>query len=227
MTASLPPVWGEPRSETDGGHTSAPGPVSQAAHDLNNVLTIIAGSVALAERHAAGNPKLIRLLGNVRLATERGTLIARRLLETGGVAESIVGAPRWPADPAPVPPVKDPIRVLLVEDDLDVAELAATVLGDMGCVVETHHEARSALAALESGTRFNLVFSDIVMPGKMTGIELAEQIAVRFPHLPVLLATGFSTAALAPGALQFPILAKPYSVHELTRRVTQMLPART
>ncbi len=226
MTASLPPDWGE----SDASEASAAGRARQAAHDLNNVLTIIAGSVALAERHAAGNPKLIRLLGNVRVATERGTLIARRLLETDegfshGVAEQTAAAPQPPPDP--LPPLAARYRVLLVEDDLDVAELAATVLGDMGCLVETHHEARSALAALESGARFNLVFSDIVMPGKMTGIELAEQIAVRFPHLPVLLATGFSSAALAPGALQFPILAKPYSVHELTRRVTQMLPART
>ena len=61
----------------------------------------------------------------------------------------------------------------------------------------------------------------IVMPGGMSGIELAEVIAVKFPHLPVLLATGFSTAALAPGALRFPVLAKPYSVQELSRRVTR------
>jgi len=67
------------------------------------------------------------------------------------------------------------------------------------------------------------VFSDIVMPGGMSGIELAEAISARFPRIPILLATGYSNAALAQGALRFPVLAKPYSVQELTRRVAQML----
>ena len=77
---------------------------------------------------------------------------------------------------------------------------------------------------LREAGRFDLVFSDIVMPGGMSGIELAEQIAESFPLLPVLLATGYSNAALAPGALRFPVLAKPYSVQELSRRIASMLP---
>lgn len=218
MTA-LPPEWGDADHEAAASRTA-----HQAAHDLNNVLTIIAGSVALAERHAAGNPKLIRLLGNIRVATERGTVIARHLMQADeGSAGYGPGFPEAAAA-APSPPA-DPVRVLLVEDDPDVAELAAAVLADLGFLVETYPEARSAMDALESGERFDLVFSDIVMPGGMSGIDLAERIAIQFPQLPVLLATGFSTAALAPGALRFPILAKPYSVHELARRVTQMLPA--
>jgi CheY-like chemotaxis protein len=85
--------------------------------------------------------------------------------------------------------------------------------------------ASAALSVLEENAGFDLVFSDIMMPGPMNGIDLAETILKKFPALPVLLATGFSNAALAPGALRFPVLAKPYSVQELTRRVGQMIHA--
>jgi CheY-like chemotaxis protein len=187
------------------------------AHDLNNVLTVIVGNIALAERHAAGNPKLIRLLANMRLATDRGTVLAQGLMAL---------SPGHVPDPSALPGFSEPTarsRILVVEDDPSVAEVAVAVLEDMGHAVDVGSNAAAALALLERGA-YDLVFSDIVMPGGMSGIELAEVIATSFPRLPVLLATGYSTAALAPGALRFPVLAKPYSVQELARRVTQMLP---
>lgn len=197
------------------------------AHDFNNVLTVISGNLALAERHAAGNPKLLRLLNNMRVATERGSALAHKMLQTapGGVA----GQPGFAEEPAgfgdPAPDEKPGVRrILVVEDDLLVAEVAVAVLTDMGHAVDLRQDAPSALALLRENGGFDLVFSDIVMPGGMSGIELAEQIAETFPSLPILLATGYSNAALAPGALRFPVLAKPYSVQELSRRVTQMLP---
>ena len=190
------------------------------AHDLNNVLTVIIGNIALAERHAAGNPKLIRLLANMRLATDRGTELAQGLMAL---------SPGHAPDPTTLPGFSEPAarsRILVVEDDPSVAEVAVAVLEDMGHAVDLGGDAAAALALLKAGA-YDLVFSDIVMPGGMSGIELAEVIAVNFPRLPVLLATGYSTAALAPGALKFPVLAKPYSVQELARRVTQMLPVQT
>ncbi len=192
------------------------------AHDFNNVLTVIAGNLALAERHAAGNPKLIRLLNNMRLATERGTSLAKTLMTlTPGEAQAGLAEEADAFDFQ-----SDVTKILVVEDDPQVAELAVAVLEDLGHKVDLRPDAPSALALLQSGPGFDLVFSDIVMPGGMSGIELAETIASSFPSLPVLLATGYSTAALAPGALRFPVLAKPYSVQELSRRVEQMLPAR-
>ena len=192
------------------------------AHDFNNILTVIAGNLALAERHAAGNVKLIRLLNNMRLATERGTALAKALM-TLAPGEGQPGL----AEEADAFDFQGGVtKILVVEDDPQVAELAVTVLEDLGHKVDLRPDAPSALALLQSSAGFDLVFSDIVMPGGMSGIELAETIASSFPRLPVLLATGYSTAALAPGALRFPVLAKPYSVQELSRRVEQMLPAR-
>ena len=199
------------------------------AHDLNNVLTIITGNLSLAERHAAGNPKLIKLLNNMRLATDRGAILAQQLLAQQSLASgSQPGQPNVPSgfaeEPAGFGDVAASRRILVVEDDPMVAEVAMTVLQDMGHAVTLRPDAPSALAALREAESFDLVFSDIVMPGGMSGIELAEQIAQSFPRLPVLLATGYSNAALAPGALRFPVLAKPYSVQELSRRVASMLP---
>jgi CheY-like chemotaxis protein len=189
------------------------------AHDFNNVLTVISGNLALAERHAAGNPKLIRLLNNIRLAAERASGLTTELMN--------VALATPPCDPPAKLDivVERPAKILVVEDDPDVAEVAVAVLESMGHDVSMCPDASAALSVLEGNAGFDLVFSDIMMPGPMNGIDLAEAILKRFPDLPILLATGFSNAALAPGALRFPVLAKPYSVQELTRRVGQMIEA--
>ncbi len=189
------------------------------AHDFNNILTVISGNLALAERHAAGNPKLIRLLQNIRLAAERATDLTTQLMI---MSARDLGSP--PARPSPDGAVAEARRrVLVVEDDPDVAEVAVAVIESLGHDVERCADADAALARMERAHDFDLVFSDIVMPGDMNGIELAEALLKLQPNLPVLLATGYSNAALAPGALRFPVLAKPYSVQELSRRITQMM----
>ncbi len=204
-------------------HSSAQSP-GTLAHDFNNVLTVITGNLALAERHAAGNPKLIRLLNNMRLATERGAGLAQQLMALAPGRDLGAARAGFAEEPAGFDMTPSARRILVVEDDPLVAEVAVAVLEGMGHNVALRQDAPSALALLRERGEFDLVFSDIVMPGGMSGIELAEQIATGFPGLPILLATGYSNAALAPGALRFPVLAKPYSVQELTRRVAQMLP---
>ncbi len=188
------------------------------AHDFNNVLTVISGNLALAERHAAGNPKLIRLLNNIRLAADRASDLTGELMQAAVVSPS-----EPPAKPDAA--VERPAKILVVEDDPDVAEVAVAVLESMGHDVRMCPNASVALSLLDENAGYDLVFSDIMMPGPLNGIDLAETILKKFPDLPVLLATGFSNAALAPGALRFPVLAKPYSVQELTRRVGQMIQA--
>jgi CheY-like chemotaxis protein len=195
------------------------------SHELNDVLTVISGSIALAERHAAGNPKLIRLLENMQRAADRGAGLARELMALSHSDRAENDMPTSLPDHSGQ--TADPRRILVVEDDKHVAEVATAVLEGMGHDVVLVADAPAALAALHADSAFDLVFSDIVMPGGMSGLELAEAIAASFPALPILLATGFSNAALAPGALRFPVLAKPYSVQELARRVAQLLTAKS
>ena len=70
---------------------------------------------------------------------------------------------------------------------------------------------------------FDLVVSDIVMPGRMDGLGLARAIKKKRPDLPILLATGYSAAAQSVLA-DFPILRKPYQMHELSRALAEILP---
>ncbi len=196
------------------------------AHDFNNVLTVISGNVALAERHAAGNPKLLRLLHNIRVAAERATDLTGQLMSLSGqnLHVEIPGADAVPeANGVDREAALKRTRVLVVEDDAEVAEVAVAVIESLGHEVEVCGEAASALLRVQEARDFDLVFSDIVMPGGMNGIELAEAIQKVRPDLPILLSTGYSTAALAQGALRFPVLAKPYTVQELSRRIGQMI----
>jgi CheY-like chemotaxis protein len=105
------------------------------------------------------------------------------------------------------------LRVLLVEDNPQVRSFATDLLVDLGCEV---HPVASAEEALGELTTFeaDVVLSDIVMPG-MSGIDLAKQIAIEQPGLPVVLATGYSEQA-AQGFVGRPIVLKPYSASDLS-----------
>ena len=71
---------------------------------------------------------------------------------------------------------------------------------------------------------FDLVFSDIVMPGRLDGLGLAQIIRRRYPELPILLTTGYSDA-VRDVHTDFPILRKPYRVDELSRALSALTPA--
>ncbi len=105
--------------------------------------------------------------------------------------------------------------ILLVEDNPDVATASAGLLEQLGYEVRWVSNAEAALSEIE-GSGIDLVFSDIVMPGKMDGLALAQTIRGKYPGLPVLLATGYSDA-LRKTSLGFQILKKPYEIHELSQ----------
>jgi PAS domain S-box-containing protein len=112
-------------------------------------------------------------------------------------------------------------RILIVEDDSLVAELAADMLSEMGFETVTTHSAREALERLSGEQRPSLVFSDIVMPGGISGLELARKIRSRFPELPVLLTTGYSEYVGAEH--EFPVLQKPYEMETLAAALSKIL----
>src|SRR5579872_1105378 len=110
--------------------------------------------------------------------------------------------------------------VLLVEDNPDVASASAGLLEQLGYEVKWVSNAEAALEAIE-GNGFDLVFSDIVMPGRIDGLGLAKIVRQRYPELPVLLATGYSEAAQSARS-DFPILRKPYRLNELSQALTRL-----
>jgi PAS domain S-box-containing protein len=110
--------------------------------------------------------------------------------------------------------------VLLVEDNPDVANASTGLLEQLGYSVRWVSNAEAALKEVERDG-IDFVFSDIVMPGKMDGLGLARAIKQKHPGLPILLATGYSEAAQNARA-DFPILRKPYQLHELSRALSEL-----
>jgi signal transduction histidine kinase/CheY-like chemotaxis protein len=114
-------------------------------------------------------------------------------------------------------------EVLLVEDDEGVAKIAAQLLDMIGYRVQWVQDAQTALALLIGGRSFDLLFSDIVMPGGMSGLDLARRVRRHFPELPILLASGFSTTAAEVAREGFAIIAKPYRADALAGAIEQAL----
>lgn len=110
-------------------------------------------------------------------------------------------------------------KVLLLEDDEGVAKTAFSMLAAIGFEVHRVADPRTALAVLLGGQRFDLMFSDIVMPGSMNGLELARKVRQHFPKLPILLTTGFSGAAASVYEEGFPLISKPYRQDVLSNAI--------
>ncbi|MGQ7792847.1 ATP-binding protein [Faunimonas sp. B44] len=114
------------------------------------------------------------------------------------------------------------LRVLLVEDNSAVADVTSAYFEQLGAsavVVPSPHDALDRLAA---GEPYDLLFSDIVMPGGMSGLDLARQVRRTRPELPIVLATGYSTSAnqaLKEGLL---VLRKPYSLDRLREALVEV-----
>jgi PAS domain S-box-containing protein len=109
--------------------------------------------------------------------------------------------------------------VLLVEDNPEVAKATAGLIEQLGYRVHWVSDAPSALIELEKDG-IDIVFSDVVMPGKMDGIGLARTIRKKWSRLPILLVTGYSESATNS---EFPILRKPYNLHELSRELEKLV----
>ena len=117
------------------------------------------------------------------------------------------------------------VRVLLVEDDAAVRAVTEGLLTDLGCHVEGAPDGPSALARLQNGDNFDLLISDIVMPGGMSGVELAKAAQARAPNLPIVLTTGYGGERLSEGAeaLVWPLLRKPFRAEQLSQAVRKAL----
>ncbi len=121
--------------------------------------------------------------------------------------------PEW-AQTAPEPaPLPHDATVLVVEDDANIREVTAELLRDAGLRVLAAPNGPAALELLRGPQRVDLLFSDVVMPGGATGVDLARAAHELRPDLRVLLTSGYSGSALslygAEGEYQ--LLAKPYT----------------
>ena len=125
--------------------------------------------------------------------------------------------------PAPMPSAEDTrsCRVLVVDDDPIVLSGTAAMLEDLGHAAIEAASAEQALELLRAEPAFDLIITDHAMPG-MTGTELAAEIRLAWPKLPVVIATGYADLP-AEAQLGLPRLSKPYRQQELAELVGRMI----
>jgi two-component system cell cycle sensor histidine kinase/response regulator CckA len=114
--------------------------------------------------------------------------------------------------------------VLLVEDEDTVRNVVARLLTRLEYLVSSAADAEEAIAMFDDGADFDLVVTDIVMPG-LSGIEMAEVLKRRFPSLRFLFISGYTSRELdtTPQAPPEPFLSKPFTMQELAEGVGKAL----
>ncbi len=152
-----------------------------------------------------------------------GTTVRLYLPRARGTPAATIG------EPAADLPLGQGETVLVVEDDPAVLGAVVAALHDLGYRTITAENGAAALAILQSGARPALLFSDVVMPGPVGAVEMAERARrIVGPSLPVVFTSGYAEDALVaagglpPGAR---LLAKPWRTDELARRLRQALSA--
>jgi PAS domain S-box-containing protein len=116
--------------------------------------------------------------------------------------------------------------ILVLEDDDDVRTYSVEILRELGYRVIEAHDGPSALRLLERQTRVDLLFSDVVLPGGMTGAQVAEQARVLRPELKVLFTTGYArNAIIHQGRLDkgVRLITKPFNSADLAVKVRDIL----
>jgi CheY-like chemotaxis protein len=243
---------------------------SSIAHDFNNLMTIIAGSLSIVQDSIGGRGEGQRLRRMVERALERGARLTNQLLTVGHshisrpdmldfnellrdfrvLAEPIVDVTAEAhVDPAAQPPsaskaaafslseIQRPVmieratgaprgseRILVVEDDPDVLDAVIGTVARLGYQTGAARDSLEALAVLGKPEAFDLLFTDIVMPQGMSGIELARRARELQPNLRVLLTSGYGFHAMAADADDgFPMLQKPYQREALADTLRHVL----
>jgi two-component system, cell cycle sensor histidine kinase and response regulator CckA len=161
--------------------------------------------------------------GHVKIYSEVGHGTTVRLYLPRAVQEGIAAQPAPTAQPETA---KIDAVILVVEDNIDVRKIVCRLLRDLGCSVIEASSGAAAVEVLQSNRKIDLMFSDVVMPGGISGTELVQLARRLRPGIKTLLTTGFAEASLRNRA-QFAdageILTKPYRRQDLAGKITSIL----
>ena len=131
----------------------------------------------------------------------------------------------------PLPPLADHDVVLVVEDNPDMRRIAMRQLTDLGYQVVEAENGERALALITEGFRPDLLFTDVIMPGALDGIALADKVRAHLPGLPVVLSSGFTERTALDirerdgRPITYALLSKPYRKDDLARIMRSALDA--
>jgi signal transduction histidine kinase/CheY-like chemotaxis protein len=160
--------------------------------------------------------------GHVTVYSEQGhgTTVKLYFPRYVGDATAMTGAPELP-----IPTSSEGEIILVVEDNDDVRAYSTMILSELGYAVLEARDAETALSLLRTGQRVDLLFTDVVLPGK-TGKVLADAAAELRPGLKVLFTTGYSRNAIVhQGRLDAGVnlITKPFTFEQLAARVRDLL----
>jgi len=159
--------------------------------------------------------------GHIKIYSEpgHGTTVKLYLPRALGEEEREVMAPSGPAKGGSE-------TILVVEDDDDVRATVVATLGDLGYRVLTARDAQGGLAVIESGVPVDVLFTDVVMPGKLKSPEMAKLAKASNPHLVVLFTSGYTENSIVHGGKLDPgveLLSKPYTREALDGRIRHLI----
>jgi two-component system cell cycle sensor histidine kinase/response regulator CckA len=165
--------------------------------------------------------------GDVRIYSELGHGTEVRIYLPRAAGTPVKDLVAWEHDS--IPP-KGKERILLVEDRAEVRLMARRLLEGLGYQITEVDSALAALTAFDGGATFDLLFTDVVMPGGMGGIDLGREVRRRFPVMPIVFCSGFSNPARTAAdvtALGASLIGKPYRKLDLARHLRAVLDRRT
>ena len=156
--------------------------------------------------------------GTIRAYSEegRGTRIAIYIPAVDGPATAQTAKATGPELP------RGTETILLVEDDPKVRDIASILMEDLGYSVVTAEDGPAALECIDRGPDIDLVLSDMVMPGGLSGQALADRLRERYPTLPIILSSGFPRDGFGAGQT-YPFLQKPYTQQALAVAIRKVL----
>ncbi|MBW6422775.1 PAS domain-containing protein [Rhizobium sp. XQZ8] len=161
--------------------------------------------------------------GHIKIYSEPGNgttvriYLPRTMEEEDAVAEMTAGIASGGSE-----------TILVVEDDEAVREITVSLLSELGYRVLRARDADSGLAIIESGVPIDVLFTDVVMPGRLKSRDLAKKAKERLPHLGVLFTSGYTENSIVHGGRLDPgvnLLSKPYTREALARKIRQIIDA--
>ncbi len=199
------------------------------AHDFNNLLSVLASGLEVLTLGCGGGADS-KTFDSMRRAVDRGATLTQQLLafarqqplqpETRSVNRLIsIFLPAAPGQEGETPHPDSTELVLFVEDEPDLMDVAAALYISMGYEVVTASNAQEALSLLES-REVDILFTDIIMPHGMNGIELATYTREHCPAVKIILASGYPLPALRledANLQDFAFVNKPYRLSDLAR----------
>jgi CheY-like chemotaxis protein len=157
----------------------------------------------------------------IESADGKGTTVTLYVPRTAATAAAKPGV----AAPAPDSAARAGETVLVVEDDGDVRDSVIATLGGLGYQVLTASNGTEAIAILRTDQHIDLLFSDVVMPRGVSGVEVAKEAQRLRRGIKILLTSGYTPEMLAQQGANgnFPIFTKPYRQQDLAQEVRRIM----